>query len=105
MHKVSSPAGCSDPSGRMNGSAIHAVVHPRCPARAVPEAARNLSPALIANYCFELAKDFNQFYHDLSILSDPDESRRIFRIGLSDITGRIIETAMDLLGIEVPERM
>jgi arginyl-tRNA synthetase len=68
-------------------------------------AADSLSPALIANYTFELAKEFNQFYHDISILNEPDQATRAFRISLSEMTGIVIRNAMGLLGIDVPERM
>ncbi|MCU0377011.1 MAG: arginine--tRNA ligase [Bacteroidales bacterium] len=71
----------------------------------VTEAASELSPALIANYCYELAREFNQFYHDYSILGEADNGSRNFRIRLSDLTGRVIETGLWLLGIEAPERM
>jgi arginyl-tRNA synthetase len=71
----------------------------------VSEAAAEQSPAFVANYCYELAKEFNQFYHDYSILGEEDLSARDFRIGLSDMTGRVIKSGLWLLGIEVPERM
>jgi arginyl-tRNA synthetase len=71
----------------------------------VREAATGLSPALIANYCYDLAREFNQFYHDYSILGETDTALRDFRIRLSDLTGRVIETGLWLLGIEAPERM
>ncbi len=71
----------------------------------VPEAARELSPALIANYCYDLAREFNQFYHDYSILGEEDKSMRNFRLRLSDLTGRVLEKGLYLLGIEAPERM
>jgi arginyl-tRNA synthetase len=71
----------------------------------VMEAGQNLSPALIANYCYELVKQYNQFYHDYTILGEEDEGLRNFRLALSVTTGRIIEKGMGLLGIEMPERM
>ena len=71
----------------------------------VREAARELSPALIANYCYELAREFNQFYHDYSILGENDRKLRDFRLKLSDLTGRVLESGLWLLGIEAPERM
>ncbi|MDD3736441.1 MAG: arginine--tRNA ligase, partial [Bacteroidales bacterium] len=71
----------------------------------VPEAARELSPALIANYCYDLAREFNQFYHDYSILGEENESLRSFRLRLSELTGRVLEKGLFLLGIEAPERM
>lgn len=71
----------------------------------ITEAGESLSPALIANYCYELVKEYNQFYHDHSILREPDLDTRKFRLQLSEMTGRIIKSGMELLGIEVPERM
>ncbi len=71
----------------------------------VREAAKELSPALIANYCYELAREFNQFYHDYSILGEEDRSLRNFRLKLSEMTGRVLESGLWLLGIEAPERM
>ena len=71
----------------------------------VRDAARELSPALIANYCYELAREFNQFYHDYSILGENDRKLRNFRLKLSDLTGRVLESGLWLLGIEAPERM
>ncbi len=71
----------------------------------VIEAAREMSPALIANYCYELAREFNQFYHDFSILGERDKNIRNFRLRLSELTGRILEKGLWLLGIEAPERM
>ena len=71
----------------------------------VQEAAMELSPALIANYCYELAREFNQFYHDYSILGENDKKTRDFRLKLSGLTGRVLESGLWLLGIEAPERM
>ncbi|MDD4922461.1 MAG: arginine--tRNA ligase, partial [Bacteroidales bacterium] len=71
----------------------------------VNDAANGFSPALIANYIYDLAKEFNQFYHDYSILKESDESLRSFRIMLSATTGKVIRTGMNLLGIDVPDRM
>lgn len=70
----------------------------------VEEAGEALSPALIANYAYELAKEFNQFYHDYPIMK-ADEQMRSFRLLLAKLTGEVIESSMALLGIEVPERM
>lgn len=71
----------------------------------VQMAGDSLSPALVANYVFELSKEFNQFYHDITILNEPDAVTRAFRISLARMTGNVIRNAMSLLGIEVPERM
>ena len=71
----------------------------------VAEAGRSYSPALIANYAYELVKEYNQFYHDCSILKETDEAVRSMRLVLSEVTAETIRTAMSLLGIRVPERM
>jgi arginyl-tRNA synthetase len=71
----------------------------------VSEAASSLSPALIANYCYELSKEFNQFYHDFSILGEEDTDLRNFRLYLSKMTCDILRSGMWLLGVEMPERM
>jgi len=71
----------------------------------VSEAASSYSPAIIANYCYDLAKEYNQFYHDHSILADENNNIRNFRLILSRITSEILNSGMSLLGIEMPERM
>jgi arginyl-tRNA synthetase len=71
----------------------------------IKEAGDNFSPAVIANYCYELVKEFNQFYHELSILSEPNTDQRNFRLVLSATVAEIAKRAMNLLGIEMPERM
>ncbi len=71
----------------------------------VHQAGTDYNPAAIANYAYDLAKDYNQFYHDHNILHEGNEQTRAFRIMLSANVGKIIKTAMALLGIEVPERM
>jgi len=68
-------------------------------------AGKELNPALIANYVYELAKEYNQFYHDYSILSAETNEMRRFRLLLSIVAGNTIKSAMYLLGIDVPERM
>lgn len=71
----------------------------------VAEAGRRYSPALVANYCYELAKEYNQFYHDYSILREEDAGVRALRLMLSDATARVLRTGTGLLGMEMPERM
>ncbi len=71
----------------------------------VKDAGSNYSPALIANYCYELAKEYNQFYHDHPILNEENMSVRNLRLLLSATVGKIIRSGMSLLGIDVPERM
>lgn len=71
----------------------------------VTEAGKTYSPALIANYAYDLVKEYNQFYHDCSILKETDATIRSLRLTLSAVTADAIATAMNLLGIKVPERM
>ena len=71
----------------------------------VADAGRNYSPALIANYVYDLAKEYNQFYHDCSILKEMDEPLRCFRLLLSATVADVICRAVSLLGIEMPQRM
>ena len=71
----------------------------------VAEAAASLSPALIANYCYELAKEFNQYYHDTSILHEPDASLLSMRLELISTLASVLRRAMKILGIELPDRM
>ena len=72
---------------------------------AVEQAGKDYSPSGIANYCYELTKVFNQFYHDYSILNEPDEQKKAVRLMLAKNVAKIIKNSMALLGIEVPERM
>ena len=72
---------------------------------AVEQAGKDYSPSGIANYCYELTKVFNQFYHDYSILNEPDEQKKAVRLVLAKNVAKIIKSGMGLLGIEVPERM
>ena len=71
----------------------------------VKEAGRSYSPALIANYVYDLVKEYNQFYHDCSILKEEDAAVRSMRLELSAVTADVIRRGMGLLGIKVPERM
>ena len=72
---------------------------------AVKEAGESYSPALIANYIYELVKEFNQFYHEFPMLAEENEDIRNLRLIIADNVGKTIKTGMKLLGIEVPERM
>ena len=74
-------------------------------ASAVADAGNNYNPGGIANYCYELTKEFNQFYHDYSILNAESEAEKITRLVLAANVAKILKNGMALLGIEVPERM
>ncbi|GAB3719278.1 arginine--tRNA ligase [Flavobacterium koreense] len=71
----------------------------------IQDAARNHSPALIANYTYELVKEFNSFYQNVSILGEENQDKKVFRVQLSKKVADTIKSAFQLLGIEVPERM
>ncbi|MDE6461455.1 MAG: arginine--tRNA ligase [Muribaculaceae bacterium] len=71
----------------------------------VQEAGRSYSPALIANYAYDLVKEYNQFYHDCSILGETDPAKRSLRLALSETTANTVKSALNLLGIGVVERM
>ena len=71
----------------------------------VEQAGKDYSPNGIANYCYELTKDFNQFYHDYSILNAENNAAKTVRLMLAKNVAKVIKNGMDLLGIEVPERM
>lgn len=71
----------------------------------VTEAAAEYSPSMIANYCYDLSKEYNQFYHDFPILGEEDYPLRNFRLFLSKVTSEVLYSGMWLLGIEMPERM
>ncbi len=72
---------------------------------AVRQAGQDYNPSCIANYCYDLVKEYNQFYHDFSVLKEEDEAKRQVRIVLSSAVSQVVKNGMGLLGIEVPERM
>ena len=74
-------------------------------ASVVEQAGKDYSPSGIANYCYELTKEFNQFYHDYSILKEEDNNKKIVRLVLAQNVAKVIKNGMNLLGIDVPERM
>jgi arginyl-tRNA synthetase len=71
----------------------------------VAEAARSYSPAVVAQYAYDVAKAYNRFYTEVSIFNEPDAQRKAFRVALSAETGKTLKASLGLLGIEVPERM
>jgi len=71
----------------------------------IEESARELSPAQVANYVYELSKEYNQFYHECSVLNEPDQDVSKFRVSLSELVSVVIKNALALLGIEAPEKM
>ena len=71
----------------------------------IQQAAKNFSPALIANYTYDLVKEFNSFYQNVSILGETDETKKTIRVQLASKVAEIIKSAFNLLGIDVPNRM
>lgn len=71
----------------------------------VRQAGTDYSPSAVANYCYDLVKEYNQFYHDFSILREEDKQKQLFRLVLSENVAKVIRLGMGLLGIEMPERM
>ena len=74
-------------------------------AAVVKQAGEDYSPSIIANYTYDLVKEYNQFYHDFSILREENEAVKVFRLALSENVAKVVRLAMGLLGIEVPDRM
>ena len=68
-------------------------------------AAESYSPAIIANYCYDLAKEYSQFYASHAILKESDDNLKLFRLNISSQVGRVLNKGLQLLGIEVPDRM
>ena len=71
----------------------------------VKQAGSDYNPSILANYTYDLVNEYNQFYHDFSILREENEAVKVFRLALSQNVGKVVKLAMGLLGIEVPERM
>ena len=74
-------------------------------AAVIRQAGSEYQPASVANYCYELVKEYNQFYHDFSILREEDTATQAFRLVLSQNVAKVVRLGIGLLGIEMPERM
>ena len=74
-------------------------------AAVVKQAGTDYSPSIIANYTYDLVKEYNQFYHDFSFLREENEAVKVFRLALSENVAKVVRISMGLLGIEVPDRM
>jgi arginyl-tRNA synthetase len=94
-----------DPTLEVSGKELQLIKSVSQFPGAVKEAGENYSPALIANYIYELVKEFNQFYHECPILIEENIEIRNLRLLIAETIGKTIKTGMKLLGIEVPERM
>ena len=91
--------------GDLAGAEIALIQQLSAFGEAVAQAGSDYNVSVIANYCYDLAKEFNGFYHDFHILKEPDEQKRAVRLALCEAVAKVIKTGMGLLGIEVPERM
>ena len=74
-------------------------------AQVVRQAGADYNPSCIANYCYDLVKEYNQFYHDFSVLREEDKDKQLVRLALSEAVSKVVRNGLGLLGIEVPERM
>ena len=92
-------------SVELSDKEISLIQHLNDFAAVVVQAGSDYNPACIANYCYELVKEYNQFYHDFSVLREEDKAKQVVRLALSSAVSQNIRNAMYLLGIEVPERM
>ena len=89
----------------LSNKEISLIQHLQGFALAVRQAGQDYNPSCIANYCYELVKEYNQFYHDFSILREEDNNKKLLRIVLSAAVSQVVKDGMGLLGIEMPERM
>ena len=105
--RKASPSSLSSPSSSssLSSKEIELIQKMNEFSAAVEQAGKDYSPSGIANYCYELTKVFNQFYHDYSILNEADADKKAVRLMLAKNVAKIIKSGMSLLGIEVPERM
>ena len=84
---------------------ISLIQHLNAFTAAVRQAGTDYNPSCIANYCYELVKEYNQFYHDFSVLKEEDQNKKLVRLALSAAVSQVVKNGLGLLGIEVPERM
>ena len=105
LRKAENNVQCSTFNVQLNDKEVELIQKMSEFGAAVEQAGKDYSPSGIANYCYELTKVFNQFYHDYSILNEPDAEKRAVRLMLAKNVAKIIKSGMSLLGIEVPERM
>ena len=89
----------------LNDKEISPIQHLNGFTAAVRQAGTDYNPSCIANYCYELVKEYNQFYHDFSVLQEEDAHKKVIRLALSEAVSKVIRNGLGLLGIEVPERM
>ena len=105
VQETMSPIGPMSPMSPIHPKEIALIQQLAAFGTAVKQAGTDYNVSVIANYCYDLAKEFNGFYHDFPILKEEDEQKRAVRLALCDAVAKVIKTGMGLLGIEVPERM
>ena len=92
-------------SAELSDKEISLIQHLNAFTAAVRQAGTDYNPSCIANYCYELVKEYNQFYHDFSVLKEEDQNKKVVRLALSEAVSKVVKNGLGLLGIEVPERM
>ncbi len=92
-------------NAELSDKEISLIQHLNDFAAVVRQAGNDYNPSCIANYCYELVKEYNQFYHDFSVLKEEDSNKQIVRLALSEAVSKVVRNGLGLLGIEVPERM
>ena len=92
-------------TAELSDKEISLIQHLNGFAAVVRQAAGDYNPSCIANYCYDLVKEYNQFYHDFSVLKEEDKDKQLVRLALSEAVSKVVKNGLGLLGIEVPERM
>ena len=92
-------------TAELSDKEISLIQHLNDFAQSVRQAGSDYNPSCIANYCYDLVKEYNQFYHDFSVLKEEDKDKQLVRLALSEAVSKVVRNGLGLLGIEVPERM
>ena len=92
-------------TAQLSDKEISLIQHLNNFADVVRQAGSDYNPSCIANYCYDLVKEYNQFYHDFSVLKEEDKEKQLVRLALSEAVSKVVRNGLGLLGIEVPERM